>query len=216
MSQIKHGSTTFTGVYELSAAAPHGLTSGAAYADGEIPLTSNDVGTDDCAHPVTILGNAVTNHSGKNFTITGTDANDVAITNTIIGPNGNVTVTSTKRFKTVTSVAVSATTGADTFDVGWSALASTPWVVLNYLQSHFSVGVGVVLVSGSANYDLEKTYDEVDTNATVQVAYNDGTMAAKTDSSDVGLTTPVKAIRLDVNSHTSGVLRFTVLQGNNC
>jgi len=160
-----------------------------------------------------ILGNAVTNHSAKTFTLVGTDANGVEITEGMAGPNGVATVTSTKRYKTLTSVTVDSTTGADTFDIGWTALASTPWVALDTLQVPFSVGVGVALVSGSANYDLEHTYDEVDTNATVQVAYNNATMAGKTASFDVGITYPVKAVRVDVNSHTAGVLRVTVLQG---
>jgi hypothetical protein len=78
------------------------------------------------------------------------------------------------------------------------------------------VGVGAVLVSGSANYDLERTYDDISTNVTIQVAYNDATMAGKTASSEVSLTVPVRAIRLDINSHTAGVIRFTVLQGDRC
>lgn len=213
MTFPKHGATRVTNTYTFAAADAAGYADDIAYADGGYALTATAAG-DSCAHPVTILGNAATNHSGKTFTITGTDANDVAITNAIAGPNGVATVTSTKRFKTVTSVTVDATTGADTFDIGWTALASTPWVPLDVLQTHFAVGVGAVLVSGSANYDLEHTYDEIDTNATVQVAYNNATMAAKTASFDVGLTYPVKAIRLDINSHTSGVMRFTVLQGD--
>lgn len=208
-----HAAIRRTTTYTLAAASAAGYADDVAYAAGGYALTATSAG-DGCAHPVVILGNAVTNHSAKTFTLVGTDANDVAITETMSGPNGNVTVTSTKRYKTLTSVTVSATTGADTFDIGWTALASTAWVPLNVLQVPFAVGVGVALVSGSANYDLEHTYDEIDTNVTAQVAYNNGTMAGKTASSDVGLSYPVKAVRLDINSHTSGVIRFTVLQGD--
>jgi hypothetical protein len=207
-----HAPIRRTTTYTLAAADADGYANDVAYDAGGYALTATTA-NDDCAHPVVILGNAATNHSAKTFTLIGTDANDVAITETMAGPNGNVTVTSVKRYKTLTSVTVSATTGADTFDIGWTALASTAWVPLNVLQAHFAVGVGVALVSGSANYDLEHTYDEIDTNATAQVAYNNATMAGKTASFDVGLSYPVKAVRLDINSHTSGVLRFTVLQG---
>lgn len=212
MTQPRHSSPHVTSTYTFSAASTNGIANDVAYSGGGLALTAAGA-TDGCAHPITILGNAATNHAAKTFTITGTDANGVAITNDIAGPNGVATVTSTKRFKTVTSVTVSATTGADTFDIGWTALASTPWVTLNTRACPFAVGVGAVLVSGSANYDLEHTYDEIDTNATAQVAYNNATMAAKTASFDVGITYPVKAVRLDINSHTSGVMRFTVLQG---
>lgn len=207
----KHGATDNTTTYTFAALNAAGYANDVAYAGGGYALTANTAG-DSCAHPVTILGNAATNHSGKTFTITGTDANDVSITNAIAGPNGVATVTSTKRFKTVTSVTVDATTGADTFDIGWTALASTPWVALDVTQVPFAVGVAAVL-TGTANYDLEHTYSDISTNATAQVAYNNATMAAKTASSDVGITVPVRAVRLDINSHTSGVIQFTVIQG---
>lgn len=215
MTQPRHSFPHVTNTYTFAAADADGLANDVAYSGGGYALTATTAG-DGCAHPITILGNAATNHSGKTFTITGTDANDVAITNAIAGPNGVATVTSTKRFKTVASVTVDSTTGADTFDIGWTALASTPWVALNTRACPFSVGVGAVLVSGSANYDLEHTYDEIDTNDTAQVAYNNATMAGKTASFDVAITAPVKAVRLDINSHTSGVMRFTVLQGTPC
>lgn len=215
MTYPKHGATDVTATYTLAAAAAAGLANDIAYAAGGFALTATNAG-DGCAHPITILGNAATNHSGKTFTITGTDANGVAITDAIAGPNGVATVTSTKRFADILSVTVNSTTGADTFDIGWTALASTPWVPLDTRIVPFGVGVGAVLVSGAANYDLERTYDDISTNVTAQVAYNDATMAAKTASSEVGLTVPVRAIRLDINSHTAGVLRFTVLQGDRC
>lgn len=208
----KHGATDNTTTYTFAALNAAGYANDVAYAAGGYALTANTAG-DSCAHPVTILGNAATNHSGKTFTITGTDANGVAITDAIAGPNGVATVTSTKRFKTVTSVTVDATTGADTFDIGWTALASTPWVALDVTQVPFAVGVGAVLSSGAANYDLEHTYSDISTNATAQVAFNDVTMVGETTSTDVGITVPVRAVRLDINSHTSGVIQFTVIQG---
>lgn len=208
----KHGATDLTTTYTFAALSANGYANDVAYSGGGYALTATTAG-DSCAHPVTILGNNATNHSAKTFTITGTDANGIAVTDAIAGPNGVATVTSTKRFKTVTSVTVDATTDADTFDIGWTSLASTPWVALDTRQVPFAVGVGAVLVSGSANYDLEHTYSDISTNATAQVAYNNATMAAKTASSDVGITVPVRAVRLDINSHTAGVIQLTVLQG---
>lgn len=212
MTQPRHSFPHVTNTYTFAALDANGFADDVAYAAGGYALTATTAG-DDCAHPVTILGNAITNHSGKTFTLVGTDANDVAITEDMAGPNGVATVTSTKRYKTLTAVTVDSTTGADTFDIGWTSLASTPWVALNTRACPFSVGVGAVLVSGSANYDLEHTFDEIDTNATAQVAYNDGTMVGETASTEVLLSVPIKAIRLDINSHTAGVMRFTVLQG---
>ena len=53
---------------------------------------------------VTIFGSG--NESGKTFTITGTNDSDASIVDAVTGPN-NSTVSSTKYFKTVTSVSVS-------------------------------------------------------------------------------------------------------------
>ena len=209
MTFPKHGSTKITTTYTFAATNAAGYANDVAYSGGGYALTATTAG-DDCAHPVTILGNAATNHSAKTFTVTGTDANDVSITSAIAGPNGVATVTTTKRFKTVSSITVDSTTGADTFDIGWTSLASTAWVPLDILQVPFSVGIGAVVVSGTVNYDLEHTYDEIDTNVTTQIAHPG---SAATVTASIGMTYPVKAVRLDVNSHTSAVMRFTVLQG---
>src|SRR5687768_15808804 len=88
-----------------------GLANNVAYSGGGYALTANDAG-DSLAHKITILGNAATNHSAKTFTVTGTGANGKALTEDLAGPNGNVTVTTAGYFLTVTSVTVSATTGA--------------------------------------------------------------------------------------------------------
>ena len=209
-----HSATRKTSTFTLAAASTNGLAAAVAWAAGGYALSATAVSTDGLAHPITIAQVSATNHSAKTITITGFNADDVAQSETLAGPNGAVTVTSAKRYKTVSSITISATTGADTFNIGWTALASSPWVPLDTMQTHFAVGAGVALVSGAANYDLEHTYDEVDTTAVTQVAYNNATMAGKTASFDVGLTYPVKAVRLDINSHTAGVLRFTVLQGD--
>jgi len=54
---------------------------------------------------LTITGLAGNNNSGVTFTITGTNSLDVAQTEAIAGPNGAVTVSSTKYFKTITQIA---------------------------------------------------------------------------------------------------------------
>lgn len=207
----KHGGNNTTQTYTFAALDANGYADDVAYAGGGYALTASTAG-DGCEHPVTILGNAATDHSGKTFTVAGTNADDVAISEALAGPNGVATVTTTLYFKTVTSVTVDATTGADTFDIGWTSLAHTPFVPLDIWINPFQVGVGAVVVSGSVNYDLQHTYDNIESASPALVAYNNATMAGKTASFDVGLTYPVKAIRLDVNSHTTGVMRFTVIQ----
>ena len=99
-----------------------GLANDVAYSGGGLALTATSAG-DNLAHLITILGNAATDHRGKTFTLTGTDADNNPQTESLAGPNGNVTISFTKYFRTVTAVTISATTGADTFDVGYTAVA---------------------------------------------------------------------------------------------
>lgn len=206
-----HGSTDISTTYTFAATSATGLASGVTYSGGGYALSASSAG-DSCAHPITFTQTTATNYSAATVTVTGTDANGYAITDAIAGPNGAATVTTTKRFATVTSVTIDVDTLTDTFNIGWTSLASTPWVPLDVTQLPFSCGVAAVLVSGSANYDLEHTYSDISTNSTAQVAFNNATMAAKTATSDVGISIPVRAVRLDINSHTSGVMQLTVIQ----
>jgi len=97
-------------VYTLSAASLTGYASNATGASW--PLTATTAG-DGLAHPVTIKNDSATDHSGKTVVITGTDANGTAITETLNLGAGSATVTSTKYFKTVTSVVMTGTADAD-------------------------------------------------------------------------------------------------------
>src|SRR5262245_46233862 len=82
-------------------------------------LTATNAG-DSVAHLVTFKNNSGNSHAGKTIAIVGTDENGRPLTESITGPAGSATVTSTKYFKTLTSVTPSASTGADTFDIGWA------------------------------------------------------------------------------------------------
>ena len=169
----------------------NGLADDIAYVDGGYVLTANDAG-DDLAHLITILGNAATNHSGKTFTITGTGPDGKTLTEGIAGPNGVATVTSTKHFLTVTSVTVSATTGGDTFDIGWNAVAVSAWHYLtNNKYEKVLIGFGCEVVSGSPTYTVQHAYG--DANMT---AFNHNSVAAETTSQNDGYTTPIMAVRL--------------------
>lgn len=179
-----------------------GLANDIAYVDGGYVLTANDAG-DSLAHKITILGNAATNHSAKTFTITGTGANGKALTEGIAGPNGNVTVTSTKYFLTVTSVTVDSTTGGDTFDIGWNADAVSDWTWLKSNVAVFNVGFGCA-ISGTPTYGAQHTYD----NGTT--AFNHATVTGETTAQDGVITSPVQGIRL--NWTAAGTVTLTGYQ----
>lgn len=145
---------------------------------------------DGLGHLITILGNAATNHTAKTFTIVGTDVDDKPISEGIAGPNGVATVTSTLYFKTVTSVTPSASTGADTFDIGWTAAAVGKTVRVNLGSSiPINIGVGSTVASGSPTYALQYSYD-------ASAWFTHATITGKTSSFDGVVTTPCRYLRI--------------------
>jgi len=198
MRPKKH--TTFT----PAATDANGFADDIAYSGGGYALTATAPG-DSLAHIVTILGNAATNHSAKTFTITGTDAGGDAQSEAIAGPNGVATVSTTKYFATVTSVTVSSTTGADTFDIGWTAVAVgsvypvdwRSWRALNITAE----------ITGTINFSIQETYDNVwRTDSPEQNApwVSITALASKTATTSSQATVGATGIRTLINSVTAG------------
>ena len=187
--------------YTVAAAS---LTGFASNVTGDtFTLTANTAG-DGLAHFVTIKNDSATDHSGKTITLTGASAENEAITETLAAPGTSATVTSTKAFLYLGEVTVSATIGADTFDIGWTAAAQSPWVVVRY----FPVTAAVV-VGGTINFDIQHGYKEPGEAFSNIAAFN--SEAGKTANQDHNYTSPVSVVRVDVNSHTSGT--FTIYLG---
>ena len=167
-----------------------GLANDVAYSGGGYALTANSAG-DSLAHQITILGNAATNHSAKTFTVTGTSPNGFSQSEGIAGPNGVATVTTTKYFLTVTSVTVSSTTGADTFDIGWNADSVSAWIYPQPTGPQFSIGFACIKDSGSPTYGVQHTYDNGVT------AFNHSSVTNETTSQEGTYTTAVQGYRLN-------------------
>jgi len=199
--------------YTPAATTAAGLADDIAYAAPGYALTANDAG-DGLAHIISILGNAVTDHSGKTFTISGTDADGILQSEAIAGPNGVATVTTTKYFLTVTSVTVSATTGADTFDIGFTAVAVCPSFLLNRRQDDFQVSLGVA-ITGTINFTVQHCFDAQHVTAPSTLTWwPHSSLVSKTVSADGNYAFPVTATRLLINSVTAGAtVVFFVVQG---
>lgn len=193
---------------------PNGFADDVQYAGGGYALTATTP-NDDLAHIVTILGNAATNHSGKTFTVTGTDADGFSQSEGIAGPNGIATVSTTKYFKTVTSVTVSATTGGDSFDIGWSDVCVGPTVPLNRLEVDFQISLGVD-ISGTINYTVQHCLRDIRAaNPSTLTWWPHSSLVSKTVDTDGNYASPVSATRLLINSSTSGAtINFQILQGS--
>lgn len=163
---------------------------------------------DGCAHPVILTSAA--NLSAITITITGTDAEGRALTATIAGPNAG-TVTTAEHFKTVVSVSASSTLGANTMDVGWTAVASTP----TYPVDASSQGQAMVVadIGGTINYTLQQTSSNVFSGDTVHW----GTLGTAGATADQVVNALVGAtgLRATVASHTSGTVSLSFSQARN-
>lgn len=164
---------------------------------------------DGCSHPVTI--NSAANLAAITFTVTGTDAEGRTISEAITGPNAT-TVTSSKYFATLTSIAASATVGANTFQVGWTALARTPIYPVN---TYGTVGpILAVDIGGTVTYSGMATNGDVFTIASDTLFFDPITgMSSVTADASVAPAAGCTGLRIHVASHTSGTLAVTYSQG---
>lgn len=174
-------------------------------------LTATSVG-DGLAHQVSIRNDSGTDHSGKTVTLVGTDADGRAQTEVVTGPGASATVESAKYFKTLTSATPSATIGADTFDIGWVDEFVSHTIPLNW-RAHTPATVQVV-VTGTINFDIEGTLQDVQVTHSAPFAisdqediawFDDANFTGKTASLVDDLALPgYRAIRLVGNSYSSG------------
>lgn len=88
---------------------------------------------------------------------------------------------------------------------------TSAWIPLDYKQSPFNVGFGVV-VSGTITYDIEHTFDDIfDPNVT-PTAFKHATLTAQTANKDGNYIVPVRAVRIN-NTAGTGTTTVTLLQG---
>jgi len=156
MSKITN--QTWTSI-ALSATGISTAVTGAAAAGFTI---TNGTLSDGLGHIITFAGKAATNYSSRTVTIVGTDENGNRQTDVIAaGPNGVASVSSAKYFKTVTSIVMSgATSGVDTFDIGYTAGSAAAWI-RPYLESVAPINIGIAVAWTSGTYSVSYTYDGV-------------------------------------------------------
>ena len=87
---------------------------------------------------------------------------------------------------------------------------STAWIPLDYKQSPFNVGFGVV-VTGTVTYDIEHTFEDV-FSVTSPTAFKHATLVSQTANKDGNYAFPVRAIRVN-NTAGTGSTTLTILQG---
>lgn len=102
-------------------------------------------------------------------------------------------------------VTVVGSTGGPNSD-GNSAVIPT-----NVKQTPFNIGIGTILVSGSATWSVQHTFDDITVGAPTTWFTNSGINAVSANT-DGNYAYPVTAIRLHV-SVGSGTVKMAVIQG---
>lgn len=177
-------------------------------------LVSSGAATFAAAQKVVITSSG--NDSGITFTVTGTNADGVTISETITGGNAT-TAKSSKYFKTVTNVAAS-DAAAGTVKVGTlaadGAVSPTIEVDLNKAGDNFKDLIEVNI--GAGTYSVQSTADAKGDTWTESIQ-EEGTWVAQsglsglTADAQVLATLPAKAVRLIFTAYTSGTTRMNIL-----
>ncbi len=197
---------TYTGV-ALNAT---GFASAVAYAGGGYALAATTP-NDKMGHLVTFANLTGTSHAGQTITFAGTDENGNPQSETLTGPAGNATITTAGHYLTLTSVKASATTGADTFNIGWTADAVGAHVrpELDRVPV-INVEVFCVVPASGPTYGVDFTADATPAGLTAASWLAHATIASKTTTFDGQITTAVKAIRLHLT--VAGQVNMTVVE----
>lgn len=175
----------------------------------DFALTSTSSG-DGLAHQVSIRNDAVTDHSGKTFTLSGTDPDGKSQTEVVTGPGSVSTVESAKYFLTLTSVTPSASIDADTMDIGWVDEVQSQTIMVD---AKAWVGAQIAVdVTGTINYTVEETSSNIQAGDAAHW-FAISSLAAKTADVTSSGSIGMRAIRLTVNSYTDGAeIQMSVAQ----
>lgn len=98
-------------------------------------------------------------------------------------------------------------------DITLTTVTSSAWVPLDTTQNPASISIGCRVI-GTATYGVEYTYDDPFNTTPVAFGYLTQIPSGSTANKDViGLTGPVRAVRLTTAAVTGGGVKMTVLQG---
>lgn len=93
-----------------------------------------------------------------------------------------------------------------------TGVAVGAWLPVDYKQDIVNIAVAVVVVSGTATYSVEHTYDNIFDPTVIPVAFQNAGLTAQTTSKDGNYSVPIRALRLNVTGGTSPVVAMTMIQ----
>jgi hypothetical protein len=159
-----------------------------------------------------VLITQAADETGHTFTVYGTTDSGAPISEAVAG-SAAASVKTTKSFKTVTRVAISAAaTGA--VQVGTNGIGETPWKVLDTFANPMNIGLAVI-VTGTINYTVNYTYEDPNNPVASAgpLAWPLTALSAKTANEQGSITFPIAAVQLVVNSGTGSATLVVVQSG---
>ena len=179
-----------------------------------IGVTGHFTSADGLARGLSITDTATQDQSDSTFTVTGTDADGNAQTEAIVGPGSGATVTSTKRFLTISNITQAGGDAGDTVDIGTATggVATSKTYPLDWYSSE--AAVAQLDVTGTINMDIEVTIQNPFRKDDAPFTINDQEdLAWINDANFTGESADIinplsmkgiKAMRVVVNSFTAG------------
>lgn len=147
---------------------------------------------------------------GRTFTISGTVLqNGAIVTESMLGANVG-TSTSVNYFLTITQIAVDAAT-AGAIQIGTNGVGASPWKATNSRKNPFQMAVFTILKSGSVNWTVQHTGDDVFDGTVIPTAFDHSVIAAKAANTDGNYAFPPIAVRTKINSG-SGTVTTELMQ----
>ena len=189
--------------------------------DGALTSGGTFSSADGLGRIITITDASTSDQSDVTFTVTGTDSNGDSISDAITGPGSGATVASSKYFKTVSSVTISAAQGgSETVDIGTrntTSVASSSVVPLNF-RDEVPAEIAVT-VTGTINYTVQETFDDIlaNSDASGNITWSAiGAFSSKTASVTSKVSVGSRAVRVLVNSYTdTAELSVSIVPVNN-
>lgn len=157
--QLTAGSSNGIALSQTPAAAGNLTINGALASSGVATL-----GTGTTTPARRVLISSTGSDATVVFTVSGTNASGAPITSTVTGVVSGTPVYTALDFLTVSNIAVSSGT-AGAITVGTNGVASTPWILDNFLAPEFQLSVLGYIVSGSVTFTIEHCY--TDPNAVI-------------------------------------------------
>jgi hypothetical protein len=94
-----------------------------------------------------------------------------------------------------------------------TGVGTSAWLPIDYIQDPMHIGLGCVIVSGTATYSVEHTFDDIYDSTVTPVAFQNSGITAQTTNKDGNYAFPVRAIRLNVTAGVAPVVAMTMIQG---